>query len=74
MPVSAYDIFAALARRGEIDLATLPAWNAIIGLRNRIVHDYMNIDMNKVMELVTLNSYKFITEFLLEPIKTEEGL
>lgn len=71
VPVSAYDTFAALARFGEIDLATLPAWNAIIGLRNRIVHDYMNIDMNKVMELVALNSYKFITEFLLKSIKVE---
>lgn len=68
VPVSAYDTFAALARCGEIDVATLPAWNAVIGLRNRIVHDYMNIDMNKVMELVTSNSDKFITEFLLKAV------
>lgn len=68
VPVSAYDTFAALARCGEIDVATLPAWNAVIGLRNRIVHDYMNIDMNKVMELVTSNSDKFITEFLLKSV------
>ena len=68
VPVSAYDTFAALARCGEIDVATLPAWNAVIGLRNRIVHDYMNIDMNKVMELVTSNGDKFITEFLLKAV------
>ena len=66
VPVSAYDAFAALARCGEIEQATLPAWNAVIGLRNRIVHDYMNVDMGKVMELVALERDKFITEFLLK--------
>jgi len=34
-------------------------------LRNRIVHDYMNVDMSKVMELVASEKDKFITEFLL---------
>jgi uncharacterized protein YutE (UPF0331/DUF86 family) len=52
VPVSAYDTFTALARCGLIDAAALPNWNAVIGLRNRIVHDYMNIDMAKVMQLV----------------------
>ena len=74
VPVSAYDTFAALARCGEIDLETLPAWNAVIGLRNRIVHDYMNIDMNKVMELVMSDSDRFVTEFLLKPIKSKSSL
>lgn len=68
IPVSAYDAFAALARCGEIDVTTLPAWNAVIGLRNRIVHDYMNVDMNKVLELVASGRDKFITDFLLKPI------
>ena len=69
VPVSAYDAFAALARCGEIDPSTLPAWNAVIGLRNRIVHDYMNIDMGKVMEWVMSDSEKFIMEFLLKTIE-----
>lgn len=67
IPVSAYDAFAALARCGEIDVAALSAWNSVIGLRNRIVHDYMNIDMNKVLGLVMSGSDKFIAEFLLDP-------
>ena len=29
VPVSAYDTFAVLARCGDIDLETLPAWNAV---------------------------------------------
>lgn len=68
VPVSAYDAFAALARRGALPQDQLPAWNAIIGLRNRIVHDYMNIDMQRVQELVALGRHEFVTEFLLKPV------
>jgi uncharacterized protein YutE (UPF0331/DUF86 family) len=68
VPVSAYDAFAALARREFISQDQLPAWNAIIGLRNRIVHDYMNIDMQRVQELVAMGRYEFVTVFLLKPI------
>lgn len=28
-------------------------WNALYGLRNRIVHDYGNVDMNVVYETLT---------------------
>lgn len=65
VPVSAYDAFAALARLGKIDQEQLPAWNAVIGLRNRIVHDYMNIDMPRVLDLVRQGRYQFVTGFLL---------
>jgi len=69
VPASAYDTFAALARRRGIREDDLPAWNAVIGLRNRIVHDYMNIDMGRVLELVQLGRYEFVTAFLLaEPL------
>ena len=67
VPISAYDAFAALVRNGEIEQAQLPAWNAVIGLRNRIVHDYMNIDMTKVLELISQGRHAFVTEFLLAP-------
>ncbi len=65
VPVSAYDAFAALARRGEIAAEKLPEWNAVVGLRNRIVHDYMNIDMSRVQEWVVNGRYRFVTNFLL---------
>ena len=68
VPVSAYDAFAALARRGTLPQDQLPAWNAIIGLRNRIVHDYMNIDMQRVQELVAQGRHEFVAEFLLKPV------
>lgn len=66
VPFSAYDSFSVLARRGLVPEADLPAWNAAIGLRNRIVHDYMNLDMNLVLELVRNERYRFVTDFLLK--------
>ena len=68
VPLSAYDCFLGLAELGAINTNDLTAWNAAIGLRNRIVHDYMNIDMPRVLELVKNEQYRFITDFLLAPI------
>lgn len=68
VPVSAYDAFAALAQHGTIPARDLPAWNAIIGLRNRIVHDYMNIDMQQVLEITSTERYRDVTRFLLAPV------
>lgn len=68
VPVSAYDAFTALVRINRISENDLAAWNASIGLRNRIVHEYMNIDMGLVLELVRVNQYMFVVEFLLTPI------
>lgn len=36
----------------------------MIGLRNRIVHDCMNIDMARVLELVQLGRHEFVIAFL----------
>lgn len=44
--------------------ADLPAWNAILGLRNRIVHEYMNIDMVQVIALVAADKDQFVAGFL----------
>lgn len=68
VPLSAYDSFLGLTELGVIKPGDLTAWNAVIGLRNRIVHDYMNIDMPRVLELVKNEQYRFITDFLLAPI------
>ncbi|WP_101103293.1 type VII toxin-antitoxin system HepT family RNase toxin [Macromonas bipunctata] len=68
VPVSAYDAFRSLALLGKIRHEDLSVWNAVVGLRNRIVHDYMNIDMQQVLGLVTSQKFEFIVNFLLEPI------
>ena len=47
----------------------MPRWNAIIGVRNRIVHDYMNIDMQVIQGIVSQGGYRFIVEFLQQPFR-----
>jgi uncharacterized protein YutE (UPF0331/DUF86 family) len=68
VPVSAHDALAALEPLGLLGSASVAEWNAVIGLRNRIVHDYMNIDMALVLGLVRNHRYHFIVEFLRRPI------
>ncbi|MBV5346865.1 DUF86 domain-containing protein [bacterium] len=65
VPVSGYDAFKALGSRDLIARDDLPAWNAIIGLRNRIVHDYMNIDMEQVIALIAAGKDQFVVQFLV---------
>ena len=72
VPVSAYDAFDALAKQGEIEQDTLEQWNSVIGLRNRIVHEYMNIDMSLVLQQITNKHYHFLTDFLCSPIKIKK--
>lgn len=71
VPISAYDSFNGLAALGVVKDSELATWNAIIGLRNRIVHDYMNIDMSQVIELVKNEQYLFVAHFLLAPVFVE---
>lgn len=35
-----------------------------VGVRNRIVHDYLNIDEGVIDELVKSNAYRFVVDFL----------
>ena len=76
VPVSAYDTFQALADINAISQHTLNDWNAVVGLRNRIVHDYMNIDMDQVIGMIKDERERFVVEFLLkkEPDSARQGM
>ncbi len=41
----------------------------MIGLRKHFVHDYMNIDMARVLELVQLGRHESVTAFLLADLQ-----
>lgn len=71
VPVSGYDAFNALTNSGLLAPLSLPQWAAVIGLRNRIVHDYMNIDMDRVMSLVAADKDQFVLDFLLKDFSDE---
>lgn len=68
VPVSAYDAFAQLHREKIIDDEALRNWTAAIGLRNRIVHDYLNVDMSIIESLVKERTYQLQVQFLLKSI------
>lgn len=72
VPTSAYDSFTALAHLGLLAPADVAAWHASVGLRNRIVHDYMNLDMSIVLTLVTQQRYVMLSDFLLQPIAIDD--
>lgn len=68
VPTSAYDAFALLIQQQRIPSENLSMWQAAVGLRNRIVHDYMNVDMDVVLDLVKHRQYRSIVEFLFAPL------
>lgn len=69
VPLSAHDAFASLARLGKINAKDMQQWSLVIGLRNRIVHDYMNVDMTLVYQLIMQKRYLFVTAFLCQPFE-----
>jgi uncharacterized protein YutE (UPF0331/DUF86 family) len=68
VPVSAYDAFAQLHRDKLITDEAMRNWTAAIGLRNRIVHDYLNVDMSVIESLIKEQKYQLQVQFLLTPI------
>jgi len=69
VPLSAHDAFASLASLGKINAKDVQQWSLIIGLRNKIVHDYINIDMTLVYQLIMQKRYLFVTAFLCRPFE-----
>ncbi len=67
-PTSAYEVFDLLIQIGYIKKDDLEAWKSIIGLRNKIVHDYMNLDMKIISDLVQKGQYLIVYEFLMLPM------
>lgn len=51
-PQDAYQAFEILAQRGELSPDTLSGWRKIIGLRNALVHDYLNIDPEIIRSVI----------------------
>jgi len=71
VPVSAYDAFSQLHRDKLITDEAMRNWTAAIGLRNRIVHDYLNVDMSVIESLIIEQKYQLQVQFLLTPIPSK---
>ena len=70
VPISAHDAFESPRQQGCITQQELDEWRAIVGLRNRIVHDYLNVDPDFINSLVLQNKHHFIATFLRQKIST----
>jgi uncharacterized protein YutE (UPF0331/DUF86 family) len=71
VPVSAQDAFSALASLKLLTPEDLSNWVRIVGLRNRIVHDYMNINMPQVISFLTAAQEQFVVDFLLKDFSSD---
>ncbi len=67
VPVSAYDVFQVLEQEKIINSEEQKQWKKIIGFRNTVVHEYMNVSEKIVFYLVSEQKYKFILDFLRKP-------
>ena len=60
----AYQSFEQLSQTGEITLDDLKNWRKVIGLRNALVHDYLNIDAEIVRSIIKNSFYKQLFDFI----------
>lgn len=51
-PQDAYQAFEMLAQYGTVATESLTGWRKIIGLRNALVHDYLNIDPEIIRSVI----------------------
>lgn len=59
----AYQTFSQLQQQGMITANELAQWRQIIGMRNGLVHDYLNIDVNIVRTIVAQGHYLTLADF-----------
>lgn len=59
----AYQTFSQLHLHGFISANELGQWRQIIGMRNGLVHDYLNIDINIIRQVVAQGHYQTLGAF-----------
>jgi uncharacterized protein YutE (UPF0331/DUF86 family) len=61
VPADARKAFSKLRMLG-MD-STGADWNKIIGMRNALVHDYLNLDPDRVLEVIKNKHYQVLLDF-----------
>jgi len=61
-PADAYTAFETLAQSGIEDIEPIE-WRKIIGMRNALVHDYLNIDAEIIRIVIRKSSYQALFTF-----------
>ena len=68
-PAEAYQSFEYLSQKGVLSLDELTNWRKIVGLRNALVHDYLNIDPEIVRSIILQEHYQALFIFIKQGIK-----
>jgi len=61
-PADAYSAFETLSQQGVINMDDV-AWRKIIGMRNALVHDYLNIEPDIIRAVIKNTRYKSLFNF-----------
>ncbi len=61
-PADAYSAFEKLSQQGVENIETIE-WRKIIGMRNALVHDYLNIDSEIIHFVIKKSTYKELFVF-----------
>ncbi len=61
-PADAYSAFDKLSQAGISAVNEVP-WKQVIGMRNALVHDYLNIDPEIIRMVIKTQTYKALFEF-----------
>ncbi|MCO4784579.1 type VII toxin-antitoxin system HepT family RNase toxin [Marinomonas atlantica] len=63
-PSEAYQAFEVISQHQRLTLDQLTNWRKVIGLRNALVHDYLNIDPNIVRSIIAQGYYAQVFDFI----------
>jgi len=75
-PVDTYQAFELLLGLGRLSHKELANWKRIIGMRNALVHDYLNVDRQIVLAVLQQRAYRQLLEFIRragEAMNSEAG-
>ena len=73
-PSEAYQAFEVISQQQHLNLEQLTNWRKVIGLRNALVHDYLNIDPNIVRSIIAQNHYQQIFDFITQGTRALESV
>jgi len=66
LPSDAYSVFETLIELQQIPQEKAKQWKQIIGMRNAIVHDYLNLDEELIRSIIENKTYLELQTFAIE--------